>query len=89
MAIITNVIDERGFVYENQYVRIERAVITSKSSLETDLGVYFNKQLATDGQPPHRIETMSGEYDLLSSKNTWEQAYDLIKTRYHIHTDDI
>ncbi len=89
MAIITNVIDERGFVYENQYVRIEKASITNKIFLDVELGVYFTKQDASTGGYPHRIENMQGEYDLFSSKNTWEQAYDLIKTRYNMFTDDI
>jgi hypothetical protein len=89
MAIYTDIIDERGYLYSNQYVRIEKVSITNKIYLDVELGVYFTKQDASTGGYPHRIENIRGEYDLLSSKTPWEQAYDLIKTRYHIYVDDI
>lgn len=50
-----------------------------------NVGVYFNEQVKH--LPPHRIENVSGAYDLYSSKNVWEQAYEHVKARWPVILD--
>jgi hypothetical protein len=89
MAIFTDIIDERGYTYENQYVRVESVSIKNKAELTIEVGVYYGKENSQNGEFPHRTETFYGEYNLYDEKNSWEQSYDILKVRYPIHQDDL
>lgn len=82
MAIITDIPTDRT-VFPQQYVRVER-ILTNKSEMFIEVGVYFNESLKD--QPPHRIESVQGEFDMYSDLNLWQQAYVRIKQKY---TDSI
>ena len=81
MAIITDVICERGHRYPSQYVRVDR-VHAGKTTMVAEMGVYFTQQQAADGEPPHRVETVGGDFDMNSPLNAWQQAYALAKARW-------
>lgn len=85
MAIISNYYNGRTN-YPNQYIRVERVDI-NKVHMRIEIGIYLNEQMARDSVPPHSLEEIQGEFDLYSSKNVWEQAYDHIKQKWHNYTD--
>jgi len=88
MAIITNEIDARGHLFENQYIRVDRVEATkSGGTMNVHFGVYWSQQSAQDGEPPHRAHTVEASFDLYSQSNLWQQAYVAVKGRYPVHTD--
>ena len=89
MAIISDYIGFRNAFYPLQYIRIDKATIVNKNTIVIDAGIYLTQQQAADGFPPHTVETYSGEYDLLSDANPWQQGYQLLKTIFPNYTDEI
>lgn len=81
MAIITDIITERGYTYRQQYCRVDGVAVT-KTSMTVDMGVYETAERAATEGFPHRMETLSGPFDLLSDLNPWQQAYAIIKERW-------
>jgi len=77
MAIISNETDERGYVFENQYIKVESVRVT-KTTMNIEVGVRFK----AEDELPHRVHNVEGEFDLESDKNVWEQAYVFIKQRW-------
>ena len=89
MAIISDYVGFRGVFYPLQYIRIDKATIVNKNTLVIEVGIYLTEQLAASGSPPHTIEAYSGEYDLFSDANPWQQGYQLLKTIFPNYTDEI
>ena len=85
MAIISHYFNGRTN-YDDQYMRVER-VDADKNTFRVQIGIYLNQQQALDGLPPHAIEEIQGDFDLYSTKNLWEQAYDRIKQKWQNYTD--
>lgn len=81
MAIISNEIDERGYAFENQYIRVDKVSVT-KDRMTVEVGVYKSPDVL-----PHRINVVEGEFDLYSDLNVWQQAYVYVKQRYPEHQD--
>lgn len=81
MAIISNEIDERGHVFENQYIRVDKVSVT-KNTMDIQVGVYQDPDAF-----PHRVHTLQGEFDLYSDLNVWQQAYVYVKQRWSEHQD--
>lgn len=82
MAIITDIIDERGYTYRQQYCRVDGLFI-NKARMSINMGVYESaEQAATEGAAPHRLETLPGPFDLYGDLNPWQQAYAIIKERW-------
>ena len=87
MAIITNVVDERGNMFEQQYVNVHRLLV-NKDTMIVEAGVHHSEQSARDGAPPHRAEAIySVPFDMNSDLNPWQQAYVAIKNRWPDSTD--
>lgn len=84
MAIITDITTERT-IFPQQYVRVE-SVRADKNMMFVDVGVHFSEESSKES-PPHRVEQVIGSFDMYSSKNLWEQAYDYIKNRWQNYTD--
>ena len=84
MAIIADIITDRT-TFPQQYVRVE-SVRTSKQHMFVDVGVHLSEQTSKE-IPPHRIESVEGDFDMNSDKNLWEQAYEYIKQRWPEHTN--
>jgi len=81
MAIQTLIVGERGERYENSYCRIERVMVT-RNEIFIEYGMYFNQEQAIAGNPPPLVFSIHGEYNIVSDKNTWQQAYEIIKRRH-------
>lgn len=81
MAIQTDVIGDRGLLYESQYVRVDQVRCT-KTEMVIEAGVYFTAEQAAGGMPPHMIEMFNGAFDLNAEENPWQQAYAVIKQRW-------
>lgn len=82
MALIQTIVSERGVVYPDQYVRVDR-VQAHKTNMDIEVGVYLAQQQAADGLPPHRTENFSGvPFDMYAPENLWQQAYAIIKLRW-------
>lgn len=77
MAVIKTIVTDRGVVYPDQYCRVDKVDVT-KTSMSFDVGIYLSQ--AVTENPPHRIETFYGDFDLYSSLNVWQQAYAHLKT---------
>jgi hypothetical protein len=87
MAIQTLIVGERGERHENSYCRVER-VMATKNQLQVEYGVHLSQEQANSGIPPFLILTIFGEYKIDDVKNTWQQAYDIIKSR-HMDSVDV
>ena len=88
MAIIADEMDSRGYVFENQYIRVDRIEeIKKDSAMRIEVGVYMSQQQAQDGGLPHRAHAFHADFDLYSTDNLWQQAYVAVKRRYPEHTD--
>lgn len=82
MAIITDIIDERGHLYPQQYVNVHR-VLAQKTSMDIEVGVYLSQESAQAGIPPHRVDAVyAAAFDMNSEQNAWQQAYVAIKQRW-------
>lgn len=86
MAIISDEVDLRGHIFENQYIRVDR-VNTTKTEMEIEAGVYYSEQSASSGELPHRVHTLHGPFDMHSELNVWQQAYAIAKQRWPEHQD--
>ena len=86
MAIIRTIIGIKGNVFPDQYCRVDE-VTTDKSSMRFTIGIYLNKA-ATDF-PPHAAEVFEAPFDLYSSLNIWQQAYEAIKQLWPDAVDEI
>lgn len=89
MSIIADYVGFRGQFFGGQYIRVDKVSILNKVSMGIEVGIYFNKELATQEQIPHSVENFYGDYDLLSKLNPWQQAYDIVKLNFPDHIDDI
>ncbi len=81
MAIQTLIVGERGEQYENSYCRVERVLATRKE-LHIEYSMYLKEEDARNGYPPPLAFTIQGEYNIIDDRNTWQQAYDIIKRRH-------
>jgi hypothetical protein len=81
MAIQTLIVGERGERYENSYCRIER-VLATREQLHIQYGMYLTEEDARNGNPPPLIFDIYGDYNIIDDRNTWQQAYDIIKRRH-------
>lgn len=81
MAIQTIIVGERGEIYENSYCRVER-VMATRNELYVEYGVYRTTEEAQNGSPPFLIFDVRGEYNIIDDRNTWQQAYEIIKRRH-------
>lgn len=82
MAIIKTIVSERGIVYPDQYIRVDR-VQARKTDMDIEAGVYLTQQQAIDGTPPHRAEGfMNVPFDMDAELNLWQQAYAAIKLQW-------
>lgn len=82
MAIIKTIVSERGIVYPDQYIRVDR-VQARKTDMDIEVGVYLTQQQAADGIPPHRIEAFFGvPFDMDAGLNLWQQAYAAVKQQW-------
>lgn len=86
MAIISGYPGERGLFFPDQYMRIDK-IETSKDKMRIEVGIYTTQQGAIDGELPHSIEFVYGDFDMYSNLNLWEQGYAYVKNRWPIHTD--
>jgi hypothetical protein len=80
MAIIKTIVSESGFIFKDQYCRIEEATVFEKTTMRYTLGIYVSKEAITE--PPHRAEIFQADFDLFSELNLWQQAYVDIKNRW-------
>lgn len=81
MAIITDFISDRGYVYRNQYGRVEEAKVM-KTKIYATFGFYESQHDAEQNECPHSAEILSGDFDLNSNLNVWEQAYAIAKIKW-------
>lgn len=86
MAIIATVVDERGAIYNDQYIRVDELKL-EKTKMQIYAGIYFNEDTAKNLNPPHRVEIFDGIFQLESEQNPWAQAYTTIKQRWPNHQD--
>jgi hypothetical protein len=76
MAVIKTITTDRGVVFPDQYCRVDE-VTTDKTTMRYTVGIYFSR--AATELPPHRVEMFEASFDLYSSLNVWQQAYEAIK----------
>ena len=82
MAVIADIIDERGNIYARQYVNIHRLLV-SKTRMDVEVGVYLTEEQARNGVPPQRGDLVfNAPFDMFSLLNAWQQAYIAIKQRW-------
>ena len=87
MAIIATYIDDRHYVYPDQYINIHM-VFASKSSMDVEVAIYHSQKSFEDGQPPHTTHTIRNvTFDMFDSKNLWQQAYVGVKEFWTEFTD--
>ena len=86
MAIRTLIVGERGEQYSDSYCRVER-VIATRNELHIEYGVYRTTEDAQNGNAPFLIFHIHGEYNVIDDRNTWQQAYEIIKRRHPDSTD--
>ena len=86
MAIRTLIVGERGEQYPDSYCRVER-VMATRNQLQVEYGVYRTTEDAQNGNSPFLIFDIHGEYNVIDDRNTWQQAYEIIKRRHPDSTD--
>lgn len=90
MALIATVPGQRGVIYENAYVRINRVLFfrapdaeINKLELHVHYGVYNSAEEAQSGTYPHSEyrDIFNEGYDAGAVQDIWGTAYGLLKTR--------
>jgi len=81
MAIIADERDERGYVFDQQYIRVDK-IHAEKTTMQVEIGVYKNQQAAQNGESAHRNHFLHADFDMNSPQNAWQQAYVAVKQRY-------
>ena len=75
MAVIATYVDDRDYVYPDQYINIHK-VTASKTSMDVDVTIYHSQKSFEDGEPPHTAHTIRNvAFDMFDSRNLWQQAY--------------
>ena len=73
-----------GVVHENLYIRFHHIILKEKVGATVNVrGVLFaheTKEKADEGSQPVCYFDVEFAYDLTSTKNIWEQAYDAAKS---------
>lgn len=83
MAIKANYMANRGLLLTDQYIRVDRVIVTNKKTLDIEVGIYQSAEMAQKGLPPPIIDNFYGEYDIYDLKcNIWEHAYIIIKQQF-------
>ena len=81
MAIITDVYTARGLRFPSQYVRVQN-IHVEKTQMTVTFEAFLTQEQAVNGELPHFTDMISGEFNMDSALNLWEQAYALAKQNW-------
>jgi len=79
MAVIATYVDDRDYVYPDQYINIHK-VTASKTSMDVEVAIFHSQKSFADGEPPHTAHIIKNvAFDMFDTRNVWQQGYVGIK----------